>query len=135
VAQPEGKLTPVQYEILEAVWEGGNEGATVTEIWEAITAKRPVTRTTILNLVDRLEKRGWLRRQKAEGGYRYRATADRSTISRTMAEGFLDDFFGGSASQLIMSLLGGQRLGPEDVGRLRELLDSAPLEADPEEDA
>ncbi len=48
----------------------------MAEIWQAIAARRAVGRTTTLNLVDRLEKRGWLRRRPAAGGYRYTATDD-----------------------------------------------------------
>ncbi len=49
MADPEGNLTPVQYEILQAVWQSGEEGATVAEIWREISKERPVGRTTILN--------------------------------------------------------------------------------------
>lgn len=122
---PEGKLTPAQHEILETVWAAQGRGATVTEIWEAIAEKRSITRTTILNLVDRLEKRGWLRRKKADGAFRYVAAVDAATTARRMAEGFIDEFFGGSASEMVMSLLGGKRLTPQEAQRLRKLLDTA----------
>jgi BlaI family transcriptional regulator, penicillinase repressor len=128
VANPEGKLTSAQYEILEVVWAAGPAGASVTEVWEAVAAHRSVTRTTVLNLVGRLEKRGWLRRQKDGGSYRYLATVDRETTARQVAEGVVDEFFGGSAGDLVMSLLGSQRLKPEDVERLRRLLDDNPGE-------
>lgn len=133
MVDPEGRLTAVQYEILEAVWDA-QAGATVTEIWDAIRTKRPVTRTTVLNLVDRLERRGWLKRKKGEGPIRYLAAIGRDATARMMAEGFVDEFFGGSASQLVLSLLGGKRLGADEVKRLRELLDAGRAEADEGED-
>lgn len=125
----EGKLTPAQHEIIEIVWNAETDGATVTAIWEAVASRRNVTRTTVLNLVDRLEKRGWLKRRKMKGGYRYFAVVDRDTTARIVAEEFVDEFFGGSASHLVMSLLGSKRLGPDEVERLRRLLDSARSEA------
>ena len=64
MGRPEGRLTPAQHEIMEIVWRTGEAGATVTEIWTAIAGSREVARTTVLNLVDRLEKRGWLKRRK-----------------------------------------------------------------------
>ena len=134
MVDPEGKLTPVQHEILETVWAAQGSGATVTQIWEAITLKRPVTRTTVLNLVDRLERRGWLKRKKGAGSIRYLAAIDRATTARMMAEGFVDEFFGGSASQLVMSLLGGKQLSAKEVQRLRKLLDEARSESDAGED-
>ena len=122
MSQPQGKLTAAQHEILELVWDS-SDGATVTEIWEAINARRSVTRNTIINLVDRLEKRGWLKRLKKQGSFRYLVALDRDTTSRLLASEFVDEFFGGSASQLVMSLLGPKRLRPADVQRLRRLLD------------
>ena len=121
MSKPEGKLTAAQHEILDVVW-ASEMGATVTEIWEVIGPRRKVTRTTILNLVDRLEKRGWLERQKTEGSFRYVAAFDRETTARIVAAEFVDDFFGGSASHLVMSLLGAKRLKPADAERLRQLL-------------
>ncbi|MFB3111017.1 MAG: BlaI/MecI/CopY family transcriptional regulator [Gemmatimonadales bacterium] len=67
---PEGNLTPAQYEILQVIWGGDEEGATVAEIWQEISKLRSVGRTTVLNLVDRLEKRGWLTRRQVQGVYR-----------------------------------------------------------------
>jgi predicted transcriptional regulator len=125
---PEGSITPAQYEIMEAVWDRGKAGATVAEIWQVVSASRAVGRTTILNLVDRLEKRGWLSRRQQHGAYRYTAAISREKTAALLAGEFVDDFFGGSASNLVMSLLGAKRLRPEDVERLRRLLQSAPPE-------
>ncbi|MBN2577897.1 MAG: BlaI/MecI/CopY family transcriptional regulator [Pirellulales bacterium] len=122
---PEGSLTPTQHEIMEAVWECGEQGAAVTEIWRAVAAQRQVGRTTVLNLVDRLEKRGWLVRGGDRKPYRYVAALGRQQTAALLAGGFVDDFFGGSAGNLVMSLLGAQRLKPEEIERLQNLLRSA----------
>ncbi len=121
---PEAGLTPVQFEILEAAWSGADGAASVAEIWEAISASRDVGRTTILNLVDRLEKRGWLARKKVDGVFRYAPTVSREEASGNVAAEFVDAFFSGSASELVMSLLGSKRISAEEVDELRALLDS-----------
>jgi BlaI family transcriptional regulator, penicillinase repressor len=121
---PDGALTPAQYEILEAVWNAGADGITVAEIWQQVTERRQVARTTVLNLVDRLEKRGWLRRKAAEGVNRFTAAISRDRTHASLAGDFVDDFFGGSASHLVMSLLGTGRLSQEEVRHLRTLLES-----------
>ena len=121
--KPKGSLTAAQHEIMEVIWETGESGATVTEIWAVIAQQRNVTRTTVLNQVDRLEKRGWLKRQKHEGVFRYVGALDRAETAQCLAEGFVADFFGGSASELVMSLLGSKRLKRDDIQRLRKLLD------------
>ena len=132
---PAGSLTPTQYEIMEVVWECPPAGATVAEIWREIAATRSVTRTTVLNLVDRLEKRGWLVRCESKGGNRYRAAASRQKTAALIAGDFVDDFFGGSATDLVMSLLGSKRLDPGEIERLRRLLrDDANDEESPEDE-
>jgi predicted transcriptional regulator len=124
LVSPDGPLTPAQYEILEAAWTAGADGVTVAEIWQSIGQSRQVARTTVLNLVDRLEKRGWLKRRSVDGVNRYTATRSRDQTSGALANDFVDDFFGGSAPHLVMSLLGSGRLSADDVRQLRKLLDS-----------
>ncbi|QDT88586.1 BlaI/MecI/CopY family transcriptional regulator [Gimesia algae] len=120
----EGTLTAAQYQILEVIWSGPDAGATVTQIWQAICHQREVTRTTVLNQVDRLEKRGWLRRKKHDDGYRYVATQSREQAAREITAEFVDSYFAGSASELLMSLLGTKKLKPAEIARLRKLLNS-----------
>ncbi|MBX7167540.1 MAG: BlaI/MecI/CopY family transcriptional regulator [Pirellulales bacterium] len=121
---PDAALTAVQFEIMQAVWSAP-EGATVAEIWEAITRQREVARTTVLNLVGRLEKRGWLKRRKCEGVYRYVATVERAAATTLLTERFVDDFFGGSAAELVLNLLGSQQIKPAEIDHLRRLLTDA----------
>ncbi len=123
--KPEGNLTPVQHKIMEVVWEHGASGATVAEIWRAIKADRSVGRTTVLNLVDRLEKRGWLVRSPGQRAYRYLAAIGREETAALLAGQFVNDFFSGSAGKLVMSLLGSKRLSRNQVEQLNKILEDA----------
>jgi len=76
-----------------------------------------------LNLVDRLEKRGWLTRSKDESVFRYQATVDRLTAENQLANDFVQDFFAGSAMSLVMSLLGSKPVTRADIHKLQQLLD------------
>ena len=131
MTKPEGTLTAAQLEILDVIWEGPQTGSTVTEIWEAITRQREVTRTTVLNQVDRLERRGWLRRKKHDDGFRYVPTCGRDETTRSVAEQFVETFFGGSAADLVMSLLGSKKLKRDEIERLKQLLDAGPTSRQP----
>lgn len=124
MTNPDGTLTAAQHEILEIVWNSPKAGATVAEIWREIGTRRSVTRTTILNQVDRLEKRGWLKRHEHRDGFRYVATRTREQATSGLAEEFVDAFFGGSASDLVMSLLGTRKLNPDEIKKLRQLLET-----------
>lgn len=124
---PKGNLTAAQYEIMAAVWNAGDAGVTVADIWQVIAAARTIGRTTVLNQVDRLEKRGWLRRLPGEGPTRFRATLSQEDASRQLVAGFVSDYFQGSTVDLVSALLGddGCALTRRDVNRLRKLLDQA----------
>lgn len=122
--KPEGRLTSAQHEIMAVVWDSGDQGATVSDIWQAIAAQRQVGRTTILNLDDRLERRGWLVRCDRKKPCHYLAALAREETAVLLAGGFVDDFFAGSASNLVMSLLGSKRLTPGEIDRLRQVLES-----------
>ncbi len=124
MTDPDGTLTAAQHEILEVIWNASETGATVAEIWHEIGIRRSVTRTTVLNQVDRLEKRGWLKRHEHKDGFRYVATRSREQAASGLAEEFVDSFFRGSASDLVMSLLGTKKLNPNEIKKLQALLET-----------
>ncbi len=122
---PEGALTAAQYEIMRIVWDTEPQGATVTDVWQATSQDRPVGRTTLLNLVTRLENRGWLKRVPDSKPYRYVSTRGREETESLLASEFVDHFFDGSASHLVMSLLGTKGIDPTQVEQLRALLEGS----------
>lgn len=122
MSPPEGTLTSTQFEILQMTWDSEHD-LSVAEIWEAIHQERKVSRTTVANLVDRLEKRGWLKRRKSGGVFRYRPSVRREETEGKLAANFLSEFFGGSASSLVLSLLGSKRITRKELKRLKAILD------------
>jgi predicted transcriptional regulator len=120
---PRGKLTAVQHQIMQVLWDRGEDGATASEIWQQICAERKVGRTTVLKQIQRLENRRWLRRKSQAGVACYVAAMEQDQTAILLAGEFLDDFFGGSLSELVLSVLGSRELTPSDVQRLRRLLD------------
>ncbi|MCA9171119.1 MAG: BlaI/MecI/CopY family transcriptional regulator [Planctomycetales bacterium] len=121
---PEGSLTPAQFEILQLLWQSP-DGLTIAELWDAIRTDRDVSRTTVLNLVDRLEKRNWLSREKHEGVFRYRVVVDQQVTEAKLADTFVSEFFNGSTSSFVLSLLGSNRISSADLKRLKALLEES----------
>jgi BlaI family transcriptional regulator, penicillinase repressor len=124
---PKGSLTAAQYEIMAVVWASGNTGVTVADIRQTIAEARSIGRTTVLNQVDRLEKRGWVERVPGDGATRFRATLSKEDASQQLVAGFVSDFFHGSSVELVSALLGNDAcaLTKHDIGRLRKLLEQA----------
>jgi predicted transcriptional regulator len=125
--EPRGSLTAAQYEIMAVVWNAGASGVSVAEIWQAIAEARTIGRTTVLNQVDRLEKRGWLRRLPGDGPTRFSARLSQEDASQQLVAGFVSDYFHGSSAELMSALLGNDAcsLTTKEVQRLRKLLDQA----------
>ncbi len=124
---PKGSLTAAQYEIMAVVWASADAGVTVADIRQAIAEARAIGRTTVLNQVDRLEKRGWVARVPGDGPTRFRATLSKEDASQQLVAGFVSDFFQGSTVELVSALLGHDAcaLTKQDIGRLRKLLEHA----------
>ncbi|MEO2015847.1 MAG: BlaI/MecI/CopY family transcriptional regulator [Fuerstiella sp.] len=118
---PEGKLTANQFEIMQLIWSSA-AGLSVVEIWELICKVRNVSRTTVLNLVDRLEKRGWLERHKHNKIYRYVSRVEQQAAEQQLAADFVEEFFQGSAANLVMNLLGSEQLSTKEVQQLKSLI-------------
>ena len=125
MAKPQGTLTGTQLEIMEAVWAGGRRGVTVAEIRDHVSRNRHVARTTVLTLVRRLQQRAWLVRKEDGRSHRYFASRSRERAMGRLAARFVDEFFGGSPAELVMSLLGTNRIGPKELKRLRDALAEA----------
>lgn len=123
MSAPKGKLTAVQHQIMQVLWQCGEHGATASKLWQAVCAERAVGRTTVLKQIQRLEDRRWLRRIPGEGVVRYVAALERDETARMLAAEFVDSFFGGSLSELVLSVLDARGITTSDVQRLRELLD------------
>ena len=69
-------LSEAQLEIMDVVWEGGE--VTVTDVWNVLAGRRQVARNTVLTLMDRLEKKGWLKRRAEGQTHLYSAVAARA---------------------------------------------------------
>jgi predicted transcriptional regulator len=115
-----GDLTPAQLEIMQVVWERGE--ATAAQVHEELGRRRPVARTTVLTLVQRLEKRGWLVHRSEGRTHVYRAAGDRQRSLGAILRRLRDVAFGGSTESLLASLLDAGDVSREEIRRLKKRL-------------
>jgi predicted transcriptional regulator len=116
-------LSEAQLEIMHVVWEGGE--VTVTDVWNVLAGRRPVARNTVLTLMDRLEKKGWLKRRPAGQTHYYTAATPRSAALGQVVHRLVDAAFAGSADALVLALLEGRGVSDEEAERIRQLIDQA----------
>lgn len=116
-------LSDVQLGIMNAVWEKGE--ATVTEVWDEISRKRNVARTTIMTLMARLEEKGWLKHRTVSPTYIYSATCARDESSKEIISGVLDNVFNGSTENLVMALLDHKNVSRKELSRIKKIIKQA----------
>lgn len=116
-------LSEAQLEIMDVIW--GRGSATVGEVWQALSGRRPVARNTVQTLLTRLEEKGWLVHTDEGAAFRYRATRPRSNTLREMVRRFVDSAFGGSREGLVLALLEDEQLTRDEVRQIRALIDRA----------
>src|SRR5258708_12400262 len=96
-------LSDAQLEILQVVWQ--HSEITVSDVWQTIAARRPVARNTVLTVMDRLEKRGWLSKRTVGNTDLYQATvSERATLGH-MLRRFVHTAFHRPPHSLAMPLL------------------------------
>lgn len=93
---------PLELTCLRALWKLG-EG-TVHDVRKAVSKERILAYTTVMTLLDRLEKRGCVARRKPGRSYQYRPKVSRDALREHALKQLLADFWDGSADALVKFL-------------------------------
>ena len=121
---PQGSLTGPQLRIMEAVWSAGLDGVSAADIWRN-EAGQELARTTVLTVVQRLEKRGWLVRKGTGRKLRFVAGCTREQAMGRLSAEFVDEFFEGSAANLILTLVDSRGISSAEAQALRKIIDAS----------
>ena len=113
-------ISEAQREIMNIVWDQGEVG--VADVWRILSTRRPVARNTVLTLITRLVDRGWLEPRRVGNAFRYTAARPREQSRAEEIRRLVDMVFEGSAEGLVMSLLEGGGLKPEESDRIRSMI-------------
>jgi BlaI family penicillinase repressor len=117
------ELSPAQREIMEIVWERGE--VTATEVRRILSRTRKVARNTVRTLLERMEDKGWLKHRAEGRTFLYTAARPRrDTIGQKVRE-IVEMVCGGSPETLVAALLDYRGLRPDELKRIRQLLDDA----------
>ena len=106
---PARELPPrLELECLKALWEIGE--ANVRQVQAALHPNRVLAYTTVMTIMERLERRGCVRRSKCGRSFMYTPVLTReAAVGRAVTE-LLNDFFGGSTASLQTFLAGHPQL-------------------------
>jgi predicted transcriptional regulator len=97
-------------------------GATVSEVVEEFGAPNGLARSTVITMMDRLRKKGYLSRRLAGGVYRYQARASSEELTQGAIRRFVDRNLGGSVAPFVAYLSESARLSDAEVKELEVVL-------------
>jgi predicted transcriptional regulator len=106
---------------MEVIWQRGP--STVNDVVDALPAGQPRAYSTVLTTLRILERKGYLGHRQEGRAYLYHPLVDRHAVREGALKYVMDRFFDNSAELLMLNLFKGEHLTPEDLERLRKLID------------
>ncbi len=131
MAKATPNLGKVQLQIMQILWERGE--ATAREITEALNQTDTVAHSTTQTLLRKLEAKGAVTHSVQDRVFVFRPLSEKADIRETVARDLLTRVFGGSVYGLVSHLLKHEAISGDEMKRLRELIDAAPVPDSPEE--
>jgi len=117
------RLGRVQLQIMEILWRRGQ--ATAREITDEMSRRAPVAHSTIQTLLRKLEAKGAVDHEVVERSFVFRPLVQHEEVAASAARDLMARVFHGSLYGLVAQLLRHERISPDELKRLRALIDEA----------
>jgi BlaI family transcriptional regulator, penicillinase repressor len=112
-------LTKLELQIMQVIWKLGT--SSVKDVQEGL--EQQLAYTTVQTMLNILERKGKLRRKLRGRAYVYSATVTEAKASRHAVRDLVDRMFGGSADELVMSLIKSRQIDPRRIAELSRRLE------------
>jgi predicted transcriptional regulator len=120
-------ITERQFAVLRVLWTQGPQ--TVRGLMKHLPRGERQPYTTVLGLLQSMEKAGLVDHEKQGVTHRYRPTVSQQQGTGSLLSDFLRRFFHGSAEQLVLGLVDADELAAEDLRAIEARLATAANEA------
>ncbi len=116
----EEQLGSLQLKVMSAVWN--LQKATVREVKNAVSGRKPLAYTTVLSVMQVLEKKGYLRHETLNRRYVYYPRISRQQVVKSNIRDRANRLFDGSAELLMRHVLESQEPSAGELKRLKRLI-------------
>ncbi len=113
------RLTHREESIMQIFWKLGK--AFIKDVMQELEEPKPPV-TTVSSIVRKLEANGYLAHEAFGKTHRYYALIKKEEYRKFSLEKFVDNYFGGSAEQLLSYFVKEEKINPEDLDALLENL-------------
>ena len=116
------EVTDTELAVLRLLWK--TDDATIRELTDALYPDGGHSHyATVQSLLDRLQTKGFVEREKNGRVNLYRASVSRSELAGRRLRATADALFDGSMAPLLTHLVDSADLKPDEITALRELVD------------
>lgn len=115
------RIPEAELDIMMVLWHS-DRALTVGEITKTLAEARNWKTATVHALIDRLEERGYISRDNSGYKHLFSPIVTEEDYRRKEEHNILRRFFGGSAKNMMVSLLNADKLSEEDIEELSDML-------------
>lgn len=112
--------TKAELEILGVIWEYGT--STVRFVNDKLNEQREVNYTTTLKLMQIMVEKGILCRDESSMKHAYSVAEEEQETKAHLLEKFVNTLYKGSASKLVMQLLGHNKTSKKELQEIKDIL-------------
>ena len=124
MARPSAIVTEAELSVLNHLWQHGP--SVVREIAYALYADNtPAYHATVNSLLDQLEQKGYVARDRSNFAHSFTATIDRSELVGSQLQQIADSHFDGALTPMLLPLVEKIRLSRRDREAIRKIIDRA----------
>jgi predicted transcriptional regulator len=120
------QLGDLEAQVMDRIWRRGRP-VLVRDIVEDLAAERVLAYTTIMTVMDKLHRKGWLRREARGRAYVYEAVASRESYTARL----MRDAWATSANQAAAFVHFLEQLSEDEARALRAALEICPPDSGP----
>ena len=120
MAKKEQKVGRAELEILHFVQD--HHPVSVRDVADYFAETHGHVRTTILNVMERLRKKGFLARKKSGGVFQYQPRVGKAELLRSLVGDFVEKTLGGSLSPFVAYLSRDAKLSGKELDELKQVV-------------
>jgi predicted transcriptional regulator len=107
-------------QVLSVLWQRGP--STVREVMEMMPDGKARAYTTILSVIQVMEKKGLVTHETQGNTHIYQAKVSRQKVTGPLLRGLVRQVFGGSAATVLQHLLAEEKISREELKEIKEII-------------
>ena len=122
------KPSDLEMQILSVLWENGD--MTVREVLEAMPDGKKRAYTSILSVMQVMEKKGLLKHSTRGTAHVYKPAVNKKKIIQPFMKKVLNEVFGGKPSAMMQALFTETPINDKEMAQIQEILKEANTKSD-----